>query len=108
MSIPKVFISYSHDTLEHKKWILELATRLRTNGIDAILDPWELTAGSDIPHYMEQNLATADYIVMVCTPNYVEKANKGTGGVGYEKMIITSTLMKSISETKIIPIVRQV
>lgn len=107
MSIPKVFISYSHDTLEHKKWVLELATRLRTNGIDAILDQWELTAGSDIPHYMEENLANADYIVMVCTSNYVEKANKGTGGVGYEKMIITSTLMKSINQNKIIPIIRQ-
>lgn len=107
MSIPKVFISYSHDTLEHKKWVLELAVRLRTNGIDAILDQWELTAGSDIPHYMEQNLVTADYIIMVCSTIYVEKANKGTGGVGYEKMIITSSLMKSINETKIIPIVRQ-
>ncbi|MDN3654509.1 toll/interleukin-1 receptor domain-containing protein [Ferruginibacter paludis] len=107
MDIPKVFLSYSHDTLEHKKWVLELATRLRTNGIDAILDQWELGAGSDIPHYMEQNLANADYIVMVCTRNYVEKANMGTGGVGYEKMIITATLMRSINETKVIPIVRQ-
>jgi hypothetical protein len=107
MTIPKVFISYSHDTLEHKKWVLELAIRLRTNGIDAILDQWELTAGSDIPHYMENNLATADYTIMVCTSNYVQKANQGTGGVGYEKMIITSSLMKSINETKIIPIVRQ-
>ena len=108
MNIPRVFLSYSHDTLEHKKWVLELATRLRTNGIDAILDQWELGAGSDIPHYMEENLANADYIIMVCTRNYVEKANKGTGGVGYEKMIITATLMKSVNETKIIPIVRQI
>lgn len=108
MRIPRVFISYSHDTLEHKKWVLEVATRLRTNGIDAILDQWELGAGSDIPHFMEENLASADYIIMICTRNYVEKANKGTGGVGYEKMIITATLMKSVNETKIIPIVRQV
>src|ERR1700710_2166212 len=101
MSIPKAFISYSHDTLENKKWVLELATRLRTNGIDAILDQWELTAGSDIPHYMETNLASADYIIMVCTENYVKKANEGKGGVGYEKMIVTSSLMRTISETKV-------
>jgi hypothetical protein len=29
MKIPKVFISYSHDSQEHKKWVLDLATRLR-------------------------------------------------------------------------------
>ncbi len=25
---PKVFISYSHDSEEHKKWVLKLATEL--------------------------------------------------------------------------------
>jgi TIR domain len=54
MIIPKAFISYSHDTLEHKKWILELATRLRNNGIDAILDQFELQPGDDVPHLMEK------------------------------------------------------
>lgn len=45
---------------------------------------------------------------MVCTENYVSKANEGKGGVGYEKMIITSNLMKQIDENKIIPIIRQI
>lgn len=105
--IPKVFISYSHDTLEHKKWTLELATRLRNNGIDAILDQFELQPGDDLPHFMETHLAEADKIIMICTENYVGKANKGEGGVGYEKMIITSNLLQKIDENKIIPIVRQ-
>lgn len=105
MNIPKAFISYSHDTQEHKKWTLELATRLRNNGIDARLDQWELQPGADLPHFMETNLASADKIIMICTDKYVEKANKGEGGVGYEKMIITSNLMQRINENKIIPIV---
>ncbi|MFC4230766.1 toll/interleukin-1 receptor domain-containing protein [Parasediminibacterium paludis] len=107
MIIPKAFISYSHDTLEHKKWALELATRLRNNGIDAILDQFELQPGADLPHFMETHLASSDKIIMICTNKYVEKANKGQGGVGYEKMIITSSLMKNIDEIKIIPIIRQ-
>jgi len=107
MIIPKVFISYSHDTLEHKKWVLELASRLRNNGIDAILDQFELQPGADVPHFMETHLASADKVLMICTDKYVEKANKGQGGVGYEKMIITSNLLKSIDENKIIPIIRQ-
>lgn len=107
MSIPKVFISYSHDTQEHKKWALELAIRLRNNGIDAIIDQFELKPGDDLPHFMETNLSKADKIIMVCSERYVEKANKGEGGVGYEKMIITSNLLKNIDENKIIPIIRQ-
>jgi hypothetical protein len=107
MEVPKVFISYSHDTLEHKKWVLKLATRLRNNGIDAIIDQFELQAGDDVPHFMETNLAKADKIIMVCTERYVEKANSGEGGVGYEKMIVTSNLLKRIDENKVIPIIRQ-
>ena len=44
---------------------------------------------------------------MVCTTNYVNKANAGVGGVGYEKMIVTAELLKRIDSNKIIPIVRQ-
>ncbi len=107
MNIPKVFLSYSHDTLEHKKWVNELGTRLRNNGIDAVLDQWELQPGDDLPHFMETHLSSSDWIIMICTERYVEKANKGKGGVGYEKMIITSNLLENIDENKIIPIIRQ-
>jgi hypothetical protein len=108
MSIPKVFVSYSHDSPEHKKWVLELAIRMRNSGVDAILDQWELKAGDDLPHFMETQLASADSIVMVCTEKYVKKANSGEGGVGYEKMIITSNLMSKINENKIIPVIKQI
>jgi hypothetical protein len=107
MSIPKVFISYSHDSQEHKKWVLDFATRLRNVGVDAILDQWDLGPGDDIPHFMERNLASADRVVMICTENYVEKANSGIGGVGYEKMIVTAELMRRIDSNKVIPIIRQ-
>ncbi len=107
MSIPKVFISYSHDTQEHKKWVLDLATRLRGGGVDAIIDQWELRPGDDLPHFVETHLADSDYVIMVCTDRYVEKANKGVGGVGYEKMIITADLFANIDSNKIIPIIRQ-
>lgn len=107
MTIPKVFISYSHDSQDHKKWVMDLAVRLRNSGVDAILDQWELQPGDDIPHFMEHHLASADRVVMVCTEKYVQKANAGTGGVGYEKMIVTYDLMKSIDSNKVIPVIRQ-
>lgn len=105
--IPKAFLSYSHDSLDHKKWVLDLATRLRSNGVESIIDQWSLGPGDDLPHFMEQNLASADRVLMICTENYVQKADAGAGGVGYEKMIVTADLLKHIDSNKIIPLIRQ-
>lgn len=107
MSIPKAFVSYSHDSQEHKKWVLDFATRLRNNGVDAILDQWDLKPGDDLPRFMENGLISADRILMVCTDKYVSKANSGAGGVGYEKMIVTADLLKTIDSNKVIPLIRQ-
>lgn len=104
---PKVFISYSHDSAAHKQWVLEFSTTLRNRGVDAILDQWDLKPGDDLPEFMEQNLEAADFAVMVCTKRYVTKANAGEGGVGYEKMIMTSSSLSKISDNKVIPIVRE-
>jgi hypothetical protein len=104
---PKVFISYSHDSAAHKQWVLDFATTLRSRGVDAILDQWDLKPGDDLPHFMEQSLESADYAVMICTKRYVTKANAGEGGVGYEKMIMTSSSLAKISDNKVIPIVRE-
>ena len=78
-TIPKAFVSYSHDSQEHKKWVLDFATRLRNSGVDAILDQWELQPGDDLPHFMEKYLRTSDRVLMICTDQYVEKANTGAG-----------------------------
>ncbi len=107
IKIPSAFVSYSHDSQDHKRWVLELASRLRNVGIDASLDQWDLKPGDDLPVFMERHLVKADRVIMVCTDNYVVKANSGTGGVGYEKMVVTADLMKSIDSNKVIPIVRQ-
>lgn len=56
---------------------------------------------------METHLSDSDYVVMVCTDQYVGKANSGTGGVGYEKMIITADLLSNIDSNKIVPVIRQ-
>lgn len=37
MNPPRVFISYSHDSAEHKKWVLDFSTTLRNRGVDAVL-----------------------------------------------------------------------
>jgi hypothetical protein len=99
-------MSYSHDSERHKGWVLSLATRLVSNGVDIILDQWDLTLGSDLPAFIESGFADADRLIAICTNHYVEKANRGTGGVGYEKMILTAQLMENINTDRIIPLIR--
>ncbi|HIF9099592.1 TPA: toll/interleukin-1 receptor domain-containing protein [Photobacterium damselae] len=106
-TIPKVFISYSHDDQSHKKWVLELAQRLRNSGVDAILDQFRLGLGDDLGGFMEKSVAESDRIIMICTDTYVAKANDGLGGVGYEKMIMTAEYMSNIDSKKVIPLIRQ-
>lgn len=103
---PRVFISYSHDSQEHKDWVLTLATRLLANGVDVVLDQWDLALGSDLPQFMEAGLTSVQRVLAICSDPYVTKANKGVGGVGYEKMILTASLMRSISDDKVIPVIR--
>ncbi|MDE0554674.1 MAG: toll/interleukin-1 receptor domain-containing protein [Candidatus Poribacteria bacterium] len=104
---PKVFISYSHDSPEHKRWVSELAARLRHNGIDAILDQWDLGLGDDITRFMERGIVDADRVLVICTGKYVNKANAGEGGVGYERMIVNAELVQNLGTDKFIPIIRQ-
>lgn len=105
---PKVFISYSHDNPSHKDWVKGLATYLRENGIDAILDQWDLALGSDLAKFMENGLSKSKRVLIISTENYIEKADSGKGGVGYEKMIATAELLTEQDTNKFIPVVRNV
>jgi hypothetical protein len=105
-SPPKAFVSYSHDSELHKDWVLKLATRLLANGVNVLFDQWDLTLGSDLPRFMESGLTAADRVLAICTNQYVEKANVGRGGVGYEKMILTAQLMQNVTTDRIIPVIR--
>lgn len=104
---PKLFISYSHDSLEHKKWVLNLATRLMHAGVDTILDQWDLKLGGDLPAFMERGISESSRVLLVCSNRYVEKANSGSGGVGFEKMIVTSEIFQDTDSNKFIPVLRQ-
>ena len=103
---PTVFVSYSHDDEDHPNWVLQLATRLRSNGVDTILDRWNLTLGKDVAAFIEQGLSKSHRILCICSDNYVNKANSIEGGVGYEKKIMTAEIMADLNRDLVIPIIR--
>lgn len=104
---PQVFVSYSHDTQEHKEWVRRLAERLRESGVDISLDQWDLRPGMDIPSFMERSLAQADRVIVVLTDTYVRKSDERTGGAGYETVMMTSEILANLDTSRFIPVVRQ-
>lgn len=94
---PKVFISYSHDSVEHQERVLSLADRLRADGIDAEIDQYNIAPAEGWPLWCEQQIENADFVLMVCTEIYHrrvsgdEERGKGLGAV-WEAAIIRQLL----------------
>ena len=103
---PTAFISYSGESLDHKNWVRELASRLRIEGIDVMLDQWDLRLGDPLPEFMERGVRENDFVLLVCTPNFKAKADGRQGGVGYEGNIMTGELFIKYNHRKFIPVLR--
>lgn len=102
-----MFVSYSREGGEHESWVLRLAQLLRHNGVDATLDKWDLKPGADMAHFMESQIRDSDFVILVCTPTYAQKSNIPSGGVGYEKNIISAEMLQSRDlRPKFIPVLR--
>lgn len=101
---PKVFISYSHDSNDYKDWVIAFSNRLILEGIDVILDQYDLILGDKNPKFMEENIANSDFVVMLVSKKYKEKANNREGGVGYETDLVTGEISVHGNRRKFIPI----
>ena len=104
---PKAFVSYSWDSESHKKWIANLATQLRADGIDTHLDHWHAVPGDQMPHFMEREIRENDFVIVVCTPKYRSKSDNRTGGVGHEGDIMTAEVMTTGNHRKFIPVLAE-
>lgn len=107
--LPKVFISYSWTSAVHEEWVLQLAQRLRSDGVNAILDKWHLREGQDKNTFMEQMVTDPDVekVLCICDRAYKEKADARKGGVGTESVIISEEVYRQVQQEKFIPIARE-
>jgi hypothetical protein len=111
MSGITVFISYSHDSDEHRERVLGLSERLRKDGIETLLDQYvDGTPTEGWPRWMLNQLDAADFVLVVCTETYYrrfrghEVAGKGKG-VDWEGALITSELYEARSRSlKFLPL----
>jgi hypothetical protein len=104
---PKVFISYSWSSPEHINRIVEWAERLVGDGVDVLLDKWDLKEGHDKYAYMEQMVTdpTVSKVLIFSDSLYAKKADERKGGVGTESQIISQETYEKVKQEKFIPIV---
>lgn len=106
---PKIFISYSWTTPKHEDWVINLAERLVSDGVDVIIDKWNLKEGHDKFNFMETMVKSSDIqkVLIILDKKYSEKAEQRTGGVGTETQIISPKIYGDVSQEKFIPIVAE-
>jgi hypothetical protein len=103
----RVFISYTKSSDEHSSFVLDLATKLRQNGIDARLDAWHLHPGMDLPQWMCNELDLADRVLLICDDLYRQKTDRRHGGVGWEIRVVQGDLLQTQQDNpdKYVPII---
>jgi tetratricopeptide (TPR) repeat protein len=110
ISHPKVFISYSWDSEEHKNSVLDLADRLRNHGIDCDIDQFEVYPSEGWQNWMRNQVEQSDFVIVICTEQYKKrfqgKEELGKGkGVTWEGVIINQLIYDQVSSTKFIPVI---
>jgi len=105
----KVFISYSWSSPNHEDWVINLAEKLISDGIDVVLDKWDLKEGHDLYDFMETTVKSNEIhkVLIILDKSYSEKADKRKGGVGTETQIISPEIYSNVSQEKFIPIVAE-
>lgn len=103
---PRVFLSYSHDNDEHRDWVLQLAYRLRGNGVDVCLDRWDVALGGNLSLFMERAAKDTYRVIAVVSENYTNKCDERTGGAGVEAQMLSARLYAKLGSNPVIPIIR--
>ena len=96
----RVFISYAWSNDVYQEMVINLATKLRNDGIDVILDKWDLHTGADRFSFMEKSVSESDKVLILCNKVYKEKADNRYGGAGQETMIIAPEVYEPMERTE--------
>ena len=106
---PKIFISYSWSSPDHQDWVESLSENLVADGIEIVLDIWELREGDDAHAFMERmvNDISVTKIIMIIDNKYTERANSREGGVGTESTILSNELYTVKDKNKIVAVIAE-
>jgi TIR domain len=106
----EVFISYSWDDEDHVRSVLALSNRLRSEGIDCVLDQYEASPLEGWPRWMDRKIRDAQFVLVICTRSYYRRVmgeeRVGTGlGVRWEGNLIYQYIYNAgTTNAKFIPV----
>ena len=106
-----IFISYTHDSKEHRDRVLALAERLRTDGLFSMIDRYINGHPEEgWLSWMERQISQANFVLIVCSPTYYRRymgeeiPGHGLGGV-WESGLIQQALYKAQGKNrKFVPV----
>ena len=108
----RVFISYSHDSPQHKQRVGKLRELLRSElGIEARMDTQQERYRVDFSQWVIHEIDTADFVLAIASPQYRERADgrpgSADGGAQFEGALLRNKLTQDrVTWTrKILPIV---
>ncbi len=107
----KVFISYSHDSDEHRDFVRGIADQLCREGVDCLIDQYiNGFPPEGWQRWMESQIETADFVLVICTETYFRRFRKeetgGGKGVTFEGVVISQHLYDAhYHNAKFIPVV---
>lgn len=104
---PKVFISYSWSSPGHQAVVKQWAEQLAADGVDVVLDIYDLKEGHDKFAFMERMVGddSVTHVLVICDKAYSQKADARKAGVGTESQIISKEVYEKVEQSKFIPIV---
>ena len=110
---PWVFVTYAHDSEQHKDQVREFATFLRKKiGLDVKLDQWDDNWRRDWSAWALENLIDADFIVVIASPDYKRRADgkappEEGRGAQFEASIIRDHMTKNLAAEvrRVLPVV---
>jgi hypothetical protein len=110
---PRVFVTYSHESEEHKSLVREFCKLLRTGaGINVHLDQWVDDCRIDWSTWAMEQIREADYILAIASPAYRVRAEglappqEGRGSA-FEAALLRDALTRDLAEQtkRILPVV---
>ena len=110
----RVFISYAWTDEAANERVRAVADRLQEDGIEVLLDRYDLREGDDKFAYMERSVSdkTVTKVLIMCSPTYKRKADQRQGGVGHESTILSPVIYAQVTQegrdtARVIPIIME-
>jgi hypothetical protein len=97
---PRVFISYAHESDEHRDQVRDLWLFLRSQGVDARVDRVSAERRRDVALWMADQIRWADHVLVVASATYRERAEGRCGpdrgrGVQFEARLIRDAFYRN-------------